>query len=288
LSYFAHLSPQALETLIGLLKHPERRVRDETVRGLVAAAKHSPEIVSALRPRLGDASVTFREGACRVLAVVPIDEAARKPLVEMVTPLLEDKSRDVRAWAAAAIARLEPSRAGTIDLLNLIALDPSALHSSWAIANGYLYPQSTGFRGTDQFFPIRPPAQYELTLIVQPIETNNGLRIGLTSGDQSAMVLIDYRGRSSGLENIDGKNRIDNKTEVTQALLTAGQRATIRCTVRHEGVQVTVNGKTVIDWKGEFSRLSKPTNWGTPDSPFPYVGVENSVYRIHRATLKPL
>jgi WD40 repeat protein len=298
LSYYVQRSPQAMETLVNLLKHPERRVRDEAVRALVSGAARAPklsrsasgpDVVAALRPRLTDSSATVREGACRVLAKVPIDEAARKPLAEAMAPLLEDKSREVRAWAGAAMSRLDASRAPTTDLLMLFVLDPEALHSSWGIGGGgYLYPTSTRVRGTDQFFPVRLPDEYELTLVVQPIENNNGLRIGLTGGDRSAVILVDYRGRSSGLENIDGKNRVENKTEVTQALLTVGQRATIRCTVRRQSVQVAVNDKTVIDWQGDWSRLSKPANWGTPDNPFPYLGVENSVYRIHRAVVKPL
>jgi hypothetical protein len=288
LGYYADQSPAAVETLIGLLGHKERRVQNEAVRALVASAGRSPEILAALVPKLVNGPAQLREGACRALAKAPLDPAQHASIAAAVAPLLDDKTPEVKAWAAAVMARVEPSRDVTIDLLKLLSYEPDSMNPSWRIEKGYLYRTTSNIRANDLFFPVRLPQEYELTLMVQPMETNNGLRIGVTSGDRSGVVLVDYRNRSSGLENIDGKNRVENKTEVTGPLLTIGQRATIRCAVRRQGVQVAVNDKTVIDWQGDVSRLSKPTNWGTIDSPFPYVGGDNTVYRIHQVTFKPL
>jgi WD40 repeat protein/ribosomal protein S27E len=288
LGYYGHISPAAVETLVRLLQDRERRVQNEAVRALVASAGRSPEIVAVLSQKLADGPPQLREGVCRVLAKVAIPAAQAKTIASAVAPLLEGKS-PTREWAAAIMARVEPSRGDTIDLFKLLSHEPDSVNSAWTMGLSYLYPRSTtNTRGNDQFFPARLPDEYELTLVVQPINTNNGLRIGLTSGRESAVVVIDHRNRSSGLEHIDGKNRIDNGTETTKPHLTIGQQATIRCTIRRQRVQVAVNDKTVIDWQGDFARLTKPTNWGTPDSPFAYIGVENCIYRIHSAILKPL
>src|SRR6185436_3386515 len=70
-------------------------------------------------------------------------------------------------------------------------------------------------------------------------------------------------------------------------LFTDGRPARIVCSVRRTGIQVTFDGKTVIDWKGSRDRLALHPNWGVPKPRVLWIGAWDGVFRIMSLTLSP-
>jgi hypothetical protein len=54
--------------------------------------------------------------------------------------------------------------------------------------------------------------------------------------------------------------------------------------VRNDRVTVTCDGRTLIDWHGDASRLSLSDYWQTPHNRL-FLGAYDCRYRFHRVTL---
>ena len=116
--------------------------------------------------------------------------------------------------------------------------------------------------------------------------------MGLVADGNRFMATINYDGEGgpySGLEDVDGRNIVKNPKSHIGPVIPAGRRSTIVYTVREKHIQVTCNGKTVVDWRGEPSRLTTQRWWNTIlKADGLYLGTLNCLYRIHSATLVPL
>lgn len=58
--------------------------------------------------------------------------------------------------------------------------------------------------------------------------------------------------------------------------------------MRRDGVEVKVDGRTLIDWRGDPARLSLAEYWMTPTADALFLGAYDCRYRFHRVTLEPL
>ena len=138
--------------------------------------------------------------------------------------------------------------------------------------------------------PYVPPEEYRLTIIAEPLDQPNGLILGQRSGEQRFMALLNYlaNGKSlSALENVDGRN-VGNPTTLTGSVFRKDQLSQVIVTVTRKGVQVDVDGRRIITWKGEADRLSLSDYWKTPDERALFIGAYDCRYRFHRITLEPL
>ena len=96
---------------------------------------------------------------------------------------------------------------------------------------------------------------------------------------------FDHQQRIYGLDLLDGKGADKNESTVTGLpLLPLDQKATIVVSVRKSGVLVRVDGRTVIDWKGDSARLGLHRNLEVPRKGF-FIATWDSRFLIHRATL---
>jgi hypothetical protein len=177
-----------------------------------------------------------------------------------------------------------------IDLLKLIELPRDAVSGTWQWDHGILVsPKQYGARVQ---IPLAPPAEYAMTAVVEPTGDKNSLILGQVEDGNRFQVLLDFNTGNSGplgaLENVDGRNVGSNDTTFHGPVLASGRASTIVCTVRKGEVTVQVDGKTVIAWKGDPSRLSLADYWRTPNSQALFLGAYDCSYKIHRLLLTPL
>ncbi|MCO6456290.1 MAG: hypothetical protein J5I93_13410 [Pirellulaceae bacterium] len=189
------------------------------------------------------------------------------------------------ANAAPALASLPKEE---IDLLPLI--DPAKCWQAgqWSKEQGKLLsPKQFGARLE---LPYSPPPEYRLTVIVEPLDEPDGLLLGQRVGEKRFVTLLNYRPDKAGLsaiENVDGLN-VGNDTTFTGDLFQKNRLSQAIVTVTRQEVTLTVDGRLVIHWKGDPSRLSLSDYWRTPDDKALFLGAYNCRYRFHRLTLEPL
>lgn len=194
----------------------------------------------------------------------------------------------VHAAADAPVEQTKPARQET-DLLAVA--DPSACwtNGQWIKEEGTLLsPKQPGARLE---LPQEPPEEYRLVLIVEPLDEPNGLALGQRLGDNRFLTLINYTPAQESLtaiENLDGRDVGNNETTFAGSLFSKNRLSQAIVTVKKDGVTVSVDGRTVIRWRGSADRLSLSDYWKTPNPSALFLGAYNCRYRFHRITLEPL
>lgn len=87
------------------------------------------------------------------------------------------------------------------------------------------------------------------------------------------------------MEDIDGKRVTVNETTVYGRLLAEDGPSTIVYTISKNRMHVAVDGKTIIDFRGDSSRLSLNPAWAVPNERALFVGAYDCSYRIERLEL---
>ena len=90
------------------------------------------------------------------------------------------------------------------------------------------------------------------------------------------------------MERLDNFACHENESTLKQRILNSGQQSTIVYSVRKGGVKVTVNGKSIIDWKGSLTRLTLTKEFAVPNSKALFIGSWNTEFRVTRAVLTPI
>ena len=142
------------------------------------------------------------------------------------------------------------------------------------------------------FTPSPLPAEYDVDLEMELLkdDTNGGAFGFLMQGRQAVVVMdsVVASGANWGIAEIDKHAHTDpaNPTFVSGPRLPLHQRTPVTIRVRRSGVQVSVNGKSVVDWHGEPNQLS--TKYWTVDDPNTLFLRMFAQYNFHRITLTPL
>ena len=229
------------------------------------------------------------------------------PVSYRVDAVLED-GQDVELWGyfqvrrspevapvPSAFARGETATTAVrwseaVDLLAMVDPARDAVAGQWTMTAGRL--ESNKQYGARIELPYQPPEEYVLTAIVEPLDEPNGLILGQRSGGRRFQVLLNYSRPDSppanALENIDGRNVDQNGTTLRTPLLAKNRPSAVVCTVKRDRVTVAVDGRTVLDWRGEPSRLSLADYWQTPRELALFLGAYDCRYRFLRVTLAPI
>jgi WD40 repeat protein len=184
----------------------------------------------------------------------------------------------------------ELSEESSIDLLKLIDPARDTVQGEWALKDGVLEPTKKAYPARLQI-PYSPPEEYDVTLVAERTEGKESINLGLFGGGHQFQVVIDgwpTAGFVSSLWSLDGKDGTDNESTRRGLLLSNDHPATILCSVRKTGVKVAIDGKTVIDWKGNYDRLVNPALAKIPDPRAMSIGCYDVVYRFSKMTLTPL
>ncbi len=172
-----------------------------------------------------------------------------------------------------------------VDLLALVDVKRDAVAGQWTLQNRRL--DSPKYFGARIELPYQSPDEYRLAVIAQPLDEPNALVLGLRLGRHRFMANLNYTtpdGTFSQLEHAGGAAAAMNKG----AVFKKGRPSQVICTIRKGVVQVSVDGRDVIAWRGDSEKLSLTDYWNTPNQNALFLGAYDCRYRIYSATLKPL
>ena len=112
------------------------------------------------------------------------------------------------------------------------------------------------------------------------------------AGGHQFVATLDFqepgKGSVSALENVDGHRVTQNETTFAGDVLADSGISTVVCTVLKDRVTVECDGKTIIDWKGDSSRLSVDKYWTVPETRCLFLGAYDCSYAFHKLELTPL
>ena len=186
--------------------------------------------------------------------------------------------------SSAASSGVDP--AGSVDLLNLVRAGDDSVRGGWGFEGASLMtPPSLPWARLK--FPCRPPADYELNLVVTRRAGANSLNIGLPFGGRQVVVVLDGWTNSDlcGLDIVGGKPFYENPTTRHEKVLRTGMRAKIACTVTSDAITVAVGEKKLIDWKGHPEQVSLLPAWDISDDEALFIGSYESSFAIEQAIL---
>ncbi|MFG0333396.1 MAG: hypothetical protein ACF8TS_08555, partial [Maioricimonas sp. JB049] len=173
-----------------------------------------------------------------------------------------------------------------VNLLDVIQPSRDQLIGRWTLHNGSL--TSSMLRPARIDVPVKPPSSYVFTVEAERLQGNDSLNLGLVVGGRGVTVIMDgYGGQVTGLNRLDGRTGDNNESTHRGKTLPDGRRNVIVCTVGPESVQVTANGRTVIDWKGNPQRLSRDHRWTPGRDDHLQLGCWATKWQITRLELAP-
>ena len=244
-------------------------------RGRIAVAANGKEILKWK----GDAASfvtslneTFSNPRERELMLVSLGSSFRVSKLELTPP-----------------QKTAPSAAddNAVNLLSLINPQRDAPAGNWAFKDGVLVGASPG---PSQAILIEVPyeptvAEYDL-IISATREGVGAWTVGLQVQGSPCVFLMNTLENMElyGLSDVDGKPGAQNETTKYMAGLPKGTPFEIRCRVRQKSVAADANGETVVDWKGDVSRLTMPQDIKPPNPKTLSLLVQGGTVRFNSLT----
>ena len=173
-----------------------------------------------------------------------------------------------------------------IDLLKRIVIQRDQMKGKWKMENGALI--SSKASPTILQIPVEVPERYQLTAVVEMLQGDNLASLGVVvQGRGVVAVLAGPGGDNCGLQYVDGKIARHNETSYRGAALKPGVNQIV-CNVDRNHVQIHCNGKKVIDWKGNPSRLAYAIQTAAAPGNRLRVGSWDTSCRFSQLVLVPL
>lgn len=166
-------------------------------------------------------------------------------------------------------------RGKSIDVLRTIDPRLDSVRGIWFIDEGKLLWNRDDFARMQ--IPIAPPDKYTLRLRVERKFGDDQFGIGLVVGGHQTLVSIDgYNGKISGLHRLDGKKSNANATTFKGTILTANKPVNLVVKASPNSILLQADGKKIIDWTGDASRLSQDEKYVMPNTNWLYLASFNS------------
>ncbi len=139
-------------------------------------------------------------------------------------------------------------------------------------------------------FPAEVPEQYQLTMVVERLAGQQSLFLGLpVQGGYVAVGLDSFRGKFSGLNQLDGAGERNNLTTYRRQLLPWSKRRQVTVTVHKGHIHAAVDGETFLDWHGSPQRLSvSGDDWEKLDQDNPSLVSYGALWRVVSLELRPI
>lgn len=166
--------------------------------------------------------------------------------------------------------------------VNLLAgVDPKkhGLLGEWYWSAGALMGRGIGIIE----IPYIPATKnYDVDLALERKDGEDEISVGLVFGGQPFSVVFDWgRGECTGLTCVNGNPVYQNESKVVGKQILPKKPSTLKCAVREGRVVIILNGKTLIDWKGDVGTLSHP---GRTKEQNLFFAIRNSTVSVSRFT----
>jgi hypothetical protein len=176
--------------------------------------------------------------------------------------------------------------AGPVDLLAQVDLKRDRVEGEWTL-NGKVLTSPAAHKRARIQLPGALPEEYDLLVLAERLEGGGAINLGLVQGSVAFCATIDgWDLGVSGLSLLDGRYANENESAFRAGVMKTRKPALIVCSIRKEGVTVTVDGRKIVDWKGPSSKLSAFPEMSVPDPRALYLGAD-SRYAVTRILLTP-
>jgi hypothetical protein len=197
------------------------------------------------------------------------------------TPLLRAKIE--KKLEASAPGALPPG--APVDLLSLIDVKRDLVSGEW-VATGKALVCTKASKFARLQLPFEAPDEYDLTVVAERKEGRHVLYVGLVMGpSQFYLGIDDWEGTLTGLGWIDGKTTKDNETALRGKILANDRPSMITCSIRKDGVSVTIDGRKVIAFKGGPERFSNADVLTMPNRRALWIGCTDCRFIISKLNL---
>ena len=168
---------------------------------------------------------------------------------------------------SAFVARSVPPLTEPIDLLARIEPERDAYEGVWKKEGNALFSPATPYARL--VLPADVPQQYQLTAVVRRLRGGEAQMLGFTLVAQGRrfLLMLDSRPGNklvSGLTRLDGKRFVDNETARTGRVIRGPGPHRINIKVWTTGIEVHVDSTRIVNWRGDFERLTLGSRWITP------------------------
>ena len=173
---------------------------------------------------------------------------------------------------------------GSIDLMPLVEIKADAKPETDWTRDGKTLIASAG---KPLPIPISLSGDYDFVVQAEAPERVEGLSLLLQADGHPFESVLCASGHISGLQLIDGQDVGQNETVLRESLLGQGQKFQLTCQVRRKQIRVLLDDRAIVEWNGEFDRLSAGPYWGTFAADGLLGILAQAPYRIHELKLIP-
>ncbi len=203
----------------------------------------------------------------------------------------------LRLWtpcqAAADSSEPPPSPVRDLSPVNLLALiEPQTYKiGDWQMSNGTL--QSPTNAGARLQIPYAPPLYYRLDVKVERVgrATDYAFALGCVVGGQQLEIgidhVVDHSDTCTGFQGLDGAAFKHIPGIHSGQLLFPNRPVRLSLTVRPDSIDLTCDGSSVLQWKGDPKRFIPYSRWRIPDRDKLFL-CSGTAVKFHEMTLTPL
>lgn len=201
----------------------------------------------------------------------------------------EKSSSGTKPIAGTSIAKLDAQ--GTIDILPLLKAE-HIVKGRWKTEASRLESLDVYHQNGQILLPVEVPPTYTLHVtgirLTEPGSNWTTLGVGLVCGQSDCLFVMETKppAGTSGLQQVDGKDWDNNQTTLPSSFTKVGVPFLLDVIVRDKNIEVRVDGRTIVDWHGDFSRLNRAPNWRIAPPHKLFLAAE-SQYAFTKLTLGP-
>jgi serine/threonine protein kinase/formylglycine-generating enzyme required for sulfatase activity len=264
---------------------PHSRTRGQRLRAAATWAVAAALLVALV---LTAGKLPWPQGALN--GPTTIDDDGSGKTVDVVP--IADKTGASRA-AAKNVARSgianDEAAFRHVDFLDGMNARRDGLADGWAWDGDALTSSTTkGF--ADLALPGKPPEEYLVTVTAERKGGADALRLGLTAGDRSFVVVFDLGGTVTSLGMLESFGPGEHSATVRNTVFWKDKPLTVKCNVRTRDkrtqIDVYAGEERLVAWAGETHSLSAPPD--VPKDAAVFIGSRGSSFRITRLELTPL
>lgn len=178
------------------------------------------------------------------------------------------------------------------DLVALINTKQHTVSGNWKRDGTKLIGTSSDKSALLQL-PYEPATEYDISLQCTRVAGDDCIGIGIVAGGRQVMAVIDSApaaGYFSGLHLINKKPVGENATTVKGRLMKSNQSYVLLVRVRKEKVDVCIDGKVIVSYKGDSTNFSLYEWDRVPNQKalFLFVNKQKTTYQIDRVVHRPV